>query len=315
MTAPAAKTPGRATIVILRPVDVVRAQFFDLDHHVRDGVHRGTSLRWTLRPPGERRLKQETRVLGRIVTEEFVIEDDAGKWVKRFVEGPNAGGKYVVKFDQEPHNATRANAEAQAPPKGFDNGLGKLSDLGVVKSLEKLLSDHQRALEGYEPGRVRGDVDKVLKALRDLTTPIFAREQSEQRAIVSNFLEAAAITAISDDVADDIERQTMKGVARNLCFIELDDAAIDRIVQGTTDAASADGIETRCDKIGARLLKLGMSDLGLAVAALIAQVSHGVEARELAALQRIARAAGVEDAKLGALITRVDAMLTTAPPA
>jgi tellurite resistance protein len=306
---------ARAAIVIARPLDVVRAQFFDLDHHVRDGVHRGTSVRWTMRPPGERRLKQETRVLGRVVAEEFVIEDDGGKWVKRFVEGPNVGGKYVVTFSSEQRSATRAEAEAQPPPKGFDNGLGKLSDLGVVKSLEKLLADHQRALEGYEPGRVRGDVDKVLKALRDLTTPIFSRDKAEQRAIVSNFLEAAAITAICDDEADDVERQTMKGVAKSLCFIELDDAAIDRIVKGTTDAANADGIEARCDKIGARLLKLGMSDLGVAVAALIAQVSHGVEARELAALQRIARAAGLEDARLSALITRMDAMLTTAPAA
>ncbi len=309
------KSPARASLVIERPIDVVRAQFFDLDHHVREGVQRGTSLRWTLRPPGERRLKQETRVLGRLVSEEFVIEEESGKWVKRFVEGANAGGRYVVSFGTEARNATRADAEAQPPPKGFDNGLGKLSELGVVKSLEKLLTDHQRALEGYEPGRVRGDVDKVLKALRDLTTPIFAREKAEQRAIVSNFLEAAAITAIADDVADDVERQTMKGVARSLCFIELDDAAIDRIVKGTTDAASTDGIEARCDKIGARLLKLGMGDLGVAVAALIAQVSHGVEARELAALQRIARAAGLDDARLTALITRMDTMLTTAPRA
>jgi hypothetical protein len=63
----------RASLVIERPLDVVRAQFFDLDHHVRDGVHRGTTVRWTLRPPAEHRLKQETRVLGRIVLDEFVI--------------------------------------------------------------------------------------------------------------------------------------------------------------------------------------------------------------------------------------------------
>jgi len=162
---------------------------------------------------------------------------------------------------------------------------------------------------------VRGDVDKVLKALRDLTTPIFAKEKPEQRAIVSNFLEAAAIAAIADGVADDVERHTMKGVAKNLCFVELDDAAIDRIVAGTTDAASADGIEARCDKIGARLLKLGMSDLGVAVAALIAQVSHGLEARELAALQRIAKGAGMDDARLSVLIGRMDTMLTAPVPA
>lgn len=308
------KPAARAAIVLDRAIDVVRAQFFDLDHHVRDGLHRGTTVRWTLRPPGERRLKQETRVLNRVLTDVFVIEDDQGAWVKRFVEGPNEGGRYVVSFAPHATSATRVDAEAHAPPKGFDNGLGRLSDLGVQKSLEKLLADHQRALEGYEPGRVRGDVEKVLRSLRDLTTPIGARDRSEQKAIVSSFLKAAAIAAISDGVADEVERQTMQAVARTLCQVELDDATLATLVDGASQAASTDGLEVRCDRIGATLLALGVSDLGLAVAALIAQVSHGVEARELAALLRIAKAAGLDEPTLVALIGRIDAMLTTASP-
>lgn len=308
------KPAARAAIVLDCAIDVVRAQFFDLDHHVRDGLHRGTTVRWTLRPPGERRLKQETRVLNRVLTDVFVIEDDQGAWVKRFVEGPNEGGRYVVSFAPHATSATRVDAEAHAPPKGFDNGLGRLSDLGVQKSLEKLLADHQRALEGYEPGRVRGDVEKVLRSLRDLTTPIGARDRSEQKAIVSSFLKAAAIAAISDGVADEVERQTMQAVARTLCQVELDDATLATLVDGASQAASTDGLEVRCDRIGATLLALGVSDLGLAVAALIAQVSHGVEARELAALLRIAKAAGLDEPTLVALIGRIDAMLTTAPP-
>jgi len=308
------KPAARAAIVLDCAIDVVRAQFFDLDHHVRDGLHRGTTVRWTLRPPGERRLKQETRVLNRVLTDVFVIEDDQGAWVKRFVEGPNEGGRYVVSFAPHAMSATRVDAEAHAPPKGFDNGLGRLSDLGVQKSLEKLLADHQRALEGYEPGRVRGDVEKVLRSLRDLTTPIGARDRSEQKAIVSSFLKAAAIAAISDGVADEVERQTMQAVARTLCQVELDDATLATLVDGASQAASTDGLEVRCDRIGATLLALGVSDLGLAVAALIAQVSHGVEARELAALLRIAKAAGLDEPTLVALIGRIDAMLTTAPP-
>ena len=308
------KPAARAAIVLDCAIDVVRAQFFDLDHHVRDGLHRGTTVRWTLRPPGERRLKQETRVLNRVLTDVFVIEDDQGAWVKRFVEGPNEGGRYVVSFAPHATSATRVDAEAHAPPQGFDNGLGRLSDLGVQKSLEKLLADHQRALEGYEPGRVRGDVEKVLRSLRDLTTPIGARDRSEQKAIVSSFLKAAAIAAISDGVADEVERQTMQAVARTLCQVELDDATLATLVDGASQAASTDGLEVRCDRIGATLLALGVSDLGLAVAALIAQVSHGVEARELAALLRIAKAAGLDEPTLVALIGRIDAMLTTAPP-
>ncbi len=297
--------------MIERPVAVVRAQFFDLDQHVREGLHRGTTLKWTLRPPGERRIKQETRVLGRVVLEEYVVEeDDAGRWVRRFVEGPNAGGMYVVELEAQDQDRTRVEAAAVPPPKGFDNGLGKLSDLGVQKALEKLLADHRRALEGYEPGRVRGDVDKVLEALHDLTAPIFTRDKAEQKAIFAGFLEVAALAAIADEVADELERQTMKAAGKRLCFADLDDATIDRIVKGTSEAAKAEGFEARCDKIGTRLRKLGFGQLGVAVAALIAQVSHGMETRELAALQRIANAAAVPDVELMQIVARIDAMLS-----
>jgi hypothetical protein len=303
----------KSTLVIERPLDVVRAQFFDVDHHVRDRVHHGTVLRWAQqRSAGERRVRQETSVLGRVVAEEFVIEEGSGgRWVKRFVEGPNVGGAYEALFAEERKVATRIDIEAKPPPKGFDNGLGKLSALGVQKALEKLLGDHRRALEGYEPGRVRGDVARVLRALREKTSPLLAREADEQRAIVSNLLEAATITAVCDDVADDVERHTLKAGAHALCFLDLDDPSVDKLVSGTRGAAVAEGVEGRCDKIGARLRKHGFVEVGLAFAALIAQVSHGVDARELAVLQRIGRAAGVPDSELAALVARIDSLLTS----
>jgi hypothetical protein len=310
----------RSMTVIERAVDVVRAQFFDVDHHIRDRVHHGVVLRWApVREPGERRVRQETNVLGRTVAEEFVIEErDGGRWVKRFVDGPNVGGEFVAFFGEERQAVTRVEVEANAPPKGFDNGLGKLSDLGVQKALEKLLGDHKRALEGYEPGRVRGDVARVLRALRDKATPLLAHGPESQRTIMSNLLEAATLTAISDEVADDVERHTIKAGAQALSVLELDDDAIDKLVTSTRGASVAEGIEARCDKIGTRLRKHGVIELGLAFAALIAQVSHGVDARELAVLQRIARTAGVADADLAKLVARVDQLLTSpvsVPPA
>jgi hypothetical protein len=300
-------------LVIDRAMDVVRAQFFDVDHHIRDRVHHGVVLRWSqAKGPGERRVRQETSVLGRVIAEEFVIEErDGGRWVKRFVDGPNVGGEYVAFFAEERKSATRIEAEAKAPPKGFDNGLGKLSDLGVQKALEKLLGDHKRALEGYEPGRVRGDVARVLRAMRDKTSPLLALGADEQRAVMSNLLEAATLTAISDEIADDVERHTIKSGAQAACFLELDDAAVDKLVTSTRGAAVAEGVEGRCDKIGARLRKHGVVELGLVFAALIAQVSHGLDARELAVLQRIARTAGVPDADLGRLVAQVDQILTS----
>jgi hypothetical protein len=306
----------QSSIVIERPLDVVRAQFFDVDHHIRDRVHPSVVLRWShARAPGEKRVRQETNVIGRTVVEEFVIEEMAGGgWTKRFVEGPNVGGAYVASFVEERKAATRVEAEAKPPPAGFDNGLGKLSLLGVQKALEKLLGDHKRALEGYEPGRVRGDVARVLRALRDKTSPLLKYDTDSQRAIISNLLEAATLTAIIDEVADDVERHTLKAGAQALCLLDMDDAAIDALVSSTRGAAVAEGVQGRCDKIGARLRSHGFVEVGIAFATLIAQVSHGVDARELAVLQRIARAAGVADSEVAALVARIDGPLTTPAP-
>jgi hypothetical protein len=312
----AEETPyAHGSMVIEREPDVVRAQFFDVDHHVRHGVHHGATLTWAnpggSQPPGPRRVRQETRVLGRVVAEAFVIEESpTGLWVKRFVEGPNAGGRYVATFSRDPQGHTRVDVEAFAPPHGFDNGLGKLSQLGVEKALQKLLQEHKRALEGYEPGRARGDVDRVLKALRDLTTPMLERSREEQRAIISNFLEGAAIVALADEVADAAERHTMQAAARSLCFVELDDESIEKLVAGTKGAVLAEGTTARCEKVGSRLERLGFAQLGLAFATLIAQVSHGIDGRELSALQRIANAGGLDDEHVAQLVHRIDAMLS-----
>jgi hypothetical protein len=307
---------ARGGVVIEREPDLVRAQFFDVDHQVRENVHHGWVLRFAAptggsQPPGPRRVRQETVVMGRPVVEEFVIEESpTGLWVKRFVDGPNAGGKYVATFSLRAAGHTRVDVEAFAPPKGWDNGLGRLSQLGVEKAIEKLLKDHKRALEGYEPGRARGDVDRVLKTLRDLAGPLLERSRDEQRATISNFLEGAAVVALADDVADEAERHTMKAAARSLCFVDLDDEAIDKLVAGTKSALATDGALVRCEKIGSRLQRLGFGQLGLAFATLIAQVSHGIDGRELSTLQRIANAAGLDDDAVAQMVQRIDAMLS-----
>jgi tellurite resistance protein len=306
-----------ASIEIGKPAGVVRAQFFDVDHAIRGRIHHGVSLRW-LPPatPGERRVEQEIKILSRSHIDIFVVEEgEGGAWVKRMVAGPNEGTRFVATFTPltglggEPDptgqgRITRVRMEAFVGPGGYFTGVGKLSHLGLVKSLERTLEEHRRALDGYEPGRARGAVRAVLEGMKNdvLTAP----GRADGRAVMTNLLEAACVVAIADGHADDAERDVIQEVARTLCFLDLERAAIDRVVEKVAGAVQAEGIEQRCDKIAGRLASLGLGEAGLAVAVLVAQVSHGVDVAELAALGRLAWALGIPETRLADLIHHID---------
>jgi hypothetical protein len=318
---------ARATIEIGRPPDVVRAQFFDLDHAIRHRVHHGVSLRW-LPPsqPGERRVEQEIKLMTRSHLDVFVVEEgEGGAYVKRFVDGPNRGGRFEARFTalagiggppaaEGAGRATRVELSAFVGPGGFYAGLGKLSQLGLQKALEKTLEEHRRAIEGYEPGRARGAVQAVLAPMADAVMDARQRiEGQSMRAVMTNLLEAACVVAVANGDADDAERDVIGEVARSLCSLELDAGAIDKMVQNVAAAVAAEGIEQRCDKIAGRLGALGLGEIGLGVATLVAQVSHGVDAPELLALSRLADALGLGEAALTDVIHRVDRGLSGAP--
>ncbi len=302
-----------ASLEIKKPVSTVRAQFFDLDHAIRARIHHGVTLRW-LPPeaPGERRIEQEIKLMTRTHVDVVVVEEgEGGAWVKRFVDGPSKGTLVVGTFSEASAGGTLVRMEAFPGSIGYVGALGKLSQLGMQKSLQKLLDEHQRALEGYEPGRARGAVQAAVSAMR--TSALFAASgEGQGRAVMTNLLEAACVVAVADDHADDAEREVIQEVARSLCFIELDATAVDRMVQNVARAVRADGIEQRCDKVGARLASLGLAELGLRVAVLIAQVSHGIDAPELATLQRLAAASGIGEVTLRDLVHAIDQDLSRA---
>jgi tellurite resistance protein len=301
---------ARAAIEIAKPVSVVRAQFFDLDHAIRAKIHHGVSLRW-LPPeaPGERRLEQEIKVMARAHVDVFVVEEGlGGSWIKRFVDGPNRGARFVATFTPiRDDAATRVELEAFPGPGGFYAGLGKLSQVGLQKALEKTLEEHRRAVDGYEPGRARGAVKAVLEPMAGAVAEALDRVAGQNmRAVLTNLLEAACVVAVAGGDADDAERDVIREVGSTLCGLDLDKAAIDKMVQGVAAAVANEGLEARCDKIAGRLAALGLGEVGLSVATVVAQVSHGVDAPELAALSRLAAVLGFDDHRLTDVIHRID---------
>ena len=298
-----------ASIAIQRPQNVVVDAFFDVDHAIRNKIHHGVSLRW-VNDEGARRVRQEVQVLSRAQIDDFVIEKgDAGQWIKRFVAGPNVETRLVGHFSSDQDNATRVRLEAFVPAGGFAFGFGKLSQLGMENLLKKLLGEHRRALEGYQPARARGAIQAALDVCRDLTAVLAGLPQDQRRAVGSNLLEAAHLVAVSDGQVDVAEREALQAIARVLCFVELDDAGCERMIASITEAVKNQSMEQRCEKVGARLKVLGVGALGVAAGALVAQVSHGIDPQEHAVLEAIASAAGLED--WAAVVRKIDRALAT----
>ena len=276
--------------------------------------------------PGERRVEAELKLMTRSHVDVFLIEEgEGGSWVKRFVEGPNRGARFEATFTAlsgvggAPVSAgqgrsTRVELTAHVGSMGYHAGLGKLSQLGLQKALEKTLEEHRRAIDGYQPGRARGAVKGVLEPMAGAVREARQRADGQNlRAVMTNLLEAACVVAVANGEVDDAERDVIREVAITLCDLELDAPAIDKMVENVAVAVAAEGIEQRCDKIAGRLAVLGLGEVGLGVATLVAQVSHGIDAPELAALSRIAAALGLGDDALTDVIHRVDRALEGAP--
>ncbi len=294
----------------------VQALLFDVDLAVRDKIHRGVRLQWLPRTPdGERRLRRVMRVLDRMQVEEVVIERGPdGAWIQRFVEGPNAGSRFVATFEATEPSLTRVRMEAFVGPKGFAQGLGKLSPLGLEKAMKRTLGEFKRALQGYQPGRAHGAVLAALAEAGRWSAAMRGMDDARRRSLVATLLETAWSIACVDEGPDEAERDAMRAVVAALWHTTLDPAAEERMVRAAIDAVSQQGAGTRCAVLGERLATLGFGELGVQVAVLVAEISHGLDPAELDALRTLARAAHVTDETLHELVRRTEDALAGGDP-
>jgi hypothetical protein len=297
-----------------RPVEEVRALFFDVDLAVRSKIHRGMRLQWT--PPeasGPPRLRQHTRVLDKVQTEDVVIErGPGGVWVKRFLEGPNAGSRFEARLEPQGERATRATMEAYVGPNGFAQGLGKLSALGLEKAMKRLMGEYRLALQGYQPGRARGAVLAALSEAKIAARAMRALDDGRRKLLTATLLEAAWAIACVDEGPDEAERDAMRAIVASIWQATLSTEIEDRMMKAAVDAIARHGAEERCDALGKRLRASGFAELGISLAVLVAEVSHGLAPEELAALRRMAAAAGVDEPALMEIVKKTDEDLSGA---
>jgi hypothetical protein len=96
---------------IAAPLERVRAQFADLDHHIAAGVH--PKLRFEILQRGRQRARfvQEVRLLG--LTQRDVFEREIGPegtMTDTSIEGFNKGGSLVFRFEPEQRGGARGTA-------------------------------------------------------------------------------------------------------------------------------------------------------------------------------------------------------------
>jgi len=294
-----------ASLRIDRPMDEVRAQYRDIDHHIRNNVHPSIRYAWEPAEPGERKIRTNFRIVGVPQYDVSLLEDDPdGSFVIRYLEGSNAGMVLVHHFVPLGPESTDVQLVADAPSTVGRRILGPLFVVGARQVMKKALAEDKRDLEkgAYLPGKAAGAVERALERV----VGVASRDLAAKRAVI----DAACLVSAVDGDVDDAEQD---GLVR-LCHALDADADADRDWLATrleqlVTVSGHDRIATEAERIGVALAVSGVPTEGLVAAATVALVSHGMSLGELEALRVIARGASVAEDSLGPLVEACDAAL------
>jgi hypothetical protein len=293
-----------ASLRMEAPAALVRSQYRDIDHHIRNNVHPDISYRWEPAAPGERKIRTTFRILGMPQYDVSLLEDAPdGSFVIRYLEGTNAGMVLVHEFVPLDDGATEVRISANAPATLARTILGPLFKVGARQVMRKALREDKVDIEkgNYRPGIAAGN---LARALAPLDAVIERGDAAAARAILG----AGALLTAVDGAIDEAERDALATIAAKL---GVDAAwAVDR--QGElAKLATTDAIAARAREAGAELAARNVSEEGLVAASVAGLVSHGMSLGELEALRAIAAAARFPEDRLAPLIERADAALMT----
>jgi hypothetical protein len=295
-----------ASLRMERPVDEVRAQYRDIDHHIRNNVHPSIHYQWEPSAPGERKIKTTFRILGVPQYDVSLLEDaEDGSFVIRYLEGSNAGMVLVHKFVPLGPSATDVQLFADAPSSMGRKLLGPLFVAGARQVMKKALAEDKRDLEkgGFKPGMAAGNLEAALVSVG----PLASRDPATKRMV----LEAACLVSAADGEVDPVERDALQRLVKLLRADSDTPWMTTRIDELARLAASA-GIATEAERLGAWLKANDVAKPALVGAAVVGLVSQGMSLGELALLRRLAIAAGVAEEDVGPIVEAADSALSGA---
>lgn len=263
-----------AELKIQSPPERVRAQYRDIDHHIRNNVHPSIHYQWQPAAPGERKIKTTFRILGVPQYDVSLLEDaEDGSFVIRYLEGTNAGMVLVHRFVEVEPGVTLVQLSADAPATLGRKILGPLFVVGARQVMKKALAEDKRDLEqgAFRAGAAAGNVAGALNSL--------AAQSPAPSAVKCAILRAAALIATCDGSVDDAERDALRHAAL-LLGADAGESAVDAMLSRCLLLAETEHIKTELDRVGSELALAGVAREGLVAAAVVALVSEGMSLGE-----------------------------------
>lgn len=135
-------------VEIERPIDVVRRQFVDMEHHCSGKVHADLSVTDVKASAGKCTFTGRRRVFGVLHEDEIEVTSHAdGSSTLRSLSGTNAGLLITQNFEALGPQATRVTVKVDYPVKGLMRLLGPLVRLGLARDTETALREDKLDLE------------------------------------------------------------------------------------------------------------------------------------------------------------------------
>jgi hypothetical protein len=305
-----------ALVRIERPVDVVRQQFRDIDHRIRNNVHPDIQYEWVPTDSGERKVRTTFHILGVPQHDVSLLEDAPdGSVVMRCIEGKNAEVVLVHRFVAVTPHATTVETTAEVPAERARGLLGSLVMSGLRQVLRKALAEDKRDLEGdhFVAGKAAGNLDRALALLRpaaqggaSFVRPLNERSIAARRAV----LEATCLIAVADGRVEPGELDAARRVADLIGAASERDWLETRARELAALAVSPRIVE-EATRIGRELVAQSVALEGITTAVVVALVSDGMSLGELELLRELARVAGVSEGALPAVIESAERALMT----
>lgn len=293
-----------ASLRMERPAEVVRQQYRDIDHHIRNNVHPSIHYQWEPAEPGQRKIRTTFSILGVPQYDVSLLEDAPdGSFVIRYLEGTNAGMVLVHRFVPLGPDATNVELTADAPATLGRKLLGPLFVAGGRQVMKKALAEDKRDLEQglFQPGKAAGNLEGALASLPGLKN----LDAAAARAV----LEATCLVAVADGFVDASERDAIARLAAFMGAGDDEHAFVAERLAELAAAASSERVLAEAARVGKALVASRVGLEGVTAAVLVALVSDGMSLGELELLRRLADAAGIPDGSLPSLVESADRVL------
>jgi hypothetical protein len=133
---------------IARPIEVVRRQFVDMEHHARTGVHPDLEVRDVRRQGDVCSFIGRRRVLGMLHEDAMEVRSlPDGSSTLRSLRGSNAGLLVTQFFEALGPSSTRVKVRVELPLKGPLRLLAPVVKIGLARDTEAALAQDKADLE------------------------------------------------------------------------------------------------------------------------------------------------------------------------